>query len=109
MKEPDSIVIFITTADEQEAQSIAKLLLEQRLIACANVVPKVNSMFWWQGVIESDDESMLVLKTKADLLTKVVDAVKSVHSYDVPEVIALPIIGGNEDYLKWIGEETARK
>lgn len=106
MKEPGEIVIFITTSDEQEAQAISKMLLEKRLIACANIVPKVNSMFWWQGVLKSEDESMLVLKTRADLLDKIVDEVKSAHSYDVPEVIALPIIGGNEDYLKWIGDET---
>jgi len=106
MKEPSEIVIFITTTDEQEAQVIAKLLLEKRLIACANVVPKVSSMFWWQGVLESEDECMLILKTKTSLLSEVVEMVKSAHSYDIPEVIALPIIGGNEDYLKWIGDET---
>ncbi|MFC1998231.1 divalent-cation tolerance protein CutA [Chloroflexota bacterium] len=106
MKEPTEIVIIITTADEQEAQAISKLLLEKRLIACANIVSKVSSMFWWQGVLESEDECMLILKTKTSLLDEVVEMVKSAHSYDVPEVIALPIIGGNEDYLKWISGET---
>ena len=106
MKEPTEIIIFITTADEQEAQGIAKLLLGKRFIACANIVPKVSSMFWWQGVLESEAECMLVLKTKRSLLDDVVEAVKSAHSYDVPEVIALPIIGGNQDYLNWLKEET---
>ena len=106
MKELSEIVIFITTSDEQEAQAIAKLLLEKRLIACANIVSKVNSIFWWQGNLESENECMLILKTKAPLLDEVVEMVKSSHSYDVPEIIALPIIGGNDDYLKWIGDET---
>ena len=106
MKEPTEIVILITTADEQEAQVISKLLLENRLIACANIVPKVSSMFWWQGNLESEEECMLILKTKTPLLDKIVDEVKSAHSYDIPEVIALPIIGGNQDYLNWIKEET---
>lgn len=106
MNEPTEIVIFITTAEEQEAQSIANLLLDKRLIACANIVPKVSSMFWWQGALESEDECMLILKTKRSLLDDVVDEVKAAHSYDVPEVIALPIIGGNQDYLNWIKEET---
>ncbi len=106
MKEPTEIIIFITTADEQEAQGIAKLLLGKRFIACANIVPRVSSIFWWQGVLESEIECMLVLKTKRSLLDDVVEAVKSAHSYDVPEVIALPIIGGNQDYLNWLKEET---
>ena len=106
MKEPGEIIILITTADEQEAKAIAKLLLEGKKIACANIIPKVDSMFWWQGVLESEDECMLILKTKSSLLNDVVEAVKSAHSYDVPEIIALPIVGGNPDYLNWIKEET---
>ncbi len=106
MKEPTEIIIFITTADEQEAHGIAKLLLGKRFIACANIIPRVSSIFWWQGVLESEIECMLVLKTKRSLLDDVVEAVKSAHSYDVPEVIALPIIGGNQDYLNWLKEET---
>ena len=106
MKGPSEIVIFITTADEQEAQNIAKLLLESKKTACANIVPKVDSMFWWQGVLESEAECMLILKTKLSLLDEVVNSVKSAHSYEVPEIVALPIIGGNQDYLNWIKEET---
>jgi len=106
MKEPSEIVIFITTADEQEAKAIAKLLLERKTIACANIIPKVDSMFWWQGAPESEAECMLVLKTLLSLLDDVVDVVKSAHSYDVPEIIALPIIGGNQNYLDWIKNVT---
>jgi len=106
MQEPSEIIIFITAADEQEAKAIAKLLLESKIIACANIVPKVDSMFWWQGKLESEAECMLILKTKLSLLDEVVDMVKAAHSYDVPEIIALPIIGGNPDYLNWIQDVT---
>ncbi|MBT3362123.1 MAG: divalent-cation tolerance protein CutA [Chloroflexi bacterium] len=106
MKEPKQIVVFITASDEQEAQNIAKILLEQRKVACANIIPKVSSTFWWQGVLESENECMIICKTRASLLDGVIDSVKRNHSYDVPEIIALPIIGGNEDYLEWINSET---
>jgi periplasmic divalent cation tolerance protein len=106
MNELQAIVVFITTANEQEAQNIAKILLEQRKVACANIISKVNSTFWWQGVLESGDECMIICKTKASLLDDVIETVKQAHSYDVPEIIALPIIGGNKDYLEWINSET---
>ena len=105
MKETGKIVIFITTSSEPEAHKIADLLLTKRKAACVNVVPKVDSSFWWQGKLDSARESLLVIKTKASLLSEVVDLVKAAHSYEVPEIIALPIIGGNEDYLKWIDGE----
>ena len=106
MRETSEIVIFVTTADEQEAKTIANMLLEQKKVACANIVPTLSSIFWWQGKLESENECMLILKTKSSLLSDVVDAVKLAHSYEVPEIIALPIIGGNPDYLNWIKDET---
>lgn len=105
MKEQGEIVIFVTTDSEQEAHKIADLLLIQRKAACVNIVPRVDSFFWWQGKLDSAQESLLIIKTKASLLPKLIVLVKGVHSYDVPEIIALPIIGGNEDYLKWIDSE----
>lgn len=105
MNEPSEVVIFVTVAAEEEARRIAEHLLNQRKVACVNVVPKVDSMFWWQGNIETEQEKLLIIKTKASLLPEVVRIVKEVHSYEVPEIIALPIIGGNEDYLKWIHSE----
>ncbi len=105
MKETGKVVIFVTAGSEQEAHKIAELLLSQRKAACVNIVPKVDSSFWWQGKLDSAKESLLIIKTKASLLSEVVDLVKAAHSYEVPEIIALPIIGGNEDYLKWIDDE----
>ncbi len=69
-------------------------------------MPKVDSSFWWQGKLESAQESLLIIKTRASLVQEVIDLVKEAHSYSVPEIIALPIIGGNQDYLKWMDAET---
>jgi periplasmic divalent cation tolerance protein len=105
MKETGKIVILVTSSSEPEAHKIADLLLSRRKAACVNIVPKVESSFWWRGKLDSAQESLLVIKTKASLLPEIVRLVKAAHSYEVPEIIALPIIGGNEDYLKWIENE----
>ena len=105
MEEFSNIVLFITTANAGEAQRIADVLLSERKAACINIVPKISSLFWWQGKLESAEESLLIVKTKASVLDEVVNLVKEHHSYDVPEIIALPIIGGNRDYLEWLGKE----
>lgn len=105
-KEPEHIVVFITVADEEEARLISRVLLKQRKAACINIIPGVNSLFWWQEKIDSAQESLLVIKTRSALLDEVIQLVKEIHSYDVPEIIALPIIGGNKDYLEWIDNET---
>lgn len=105
MEQFSHIVLFITTANTEEAQRIADLLLKARKAACVNIVPKISSSFWWQGKPESAEESLLIVKTEASVLDEVVDLVKQHHSYDVPEIIALPIVGGNPDYLDWMGNE----
>jgi len=99
------VVVFITTAADEEAELISRVLLEQRKAACVNIVPRVSSLYWWQGNIDSSKESLLVIKTKASLLDEIVKLVKEIHSSDIPEIIAVPIIGGSEDYLEWIGRE----
>ncbi len=104
MKENANVVILITSTDE-EAQKIAEALLIQKKAACVNVVPGVSSFFWWQDKLDSAQESLLIVKTKASLLSEIITLVKEIHSYDVPEIIALPIVGGNQDYLEWIGKE----
>lgn len=105
MTQTDKIVVFITTATEDEARNIASLLLERRKAACVSIVPEVNSLFWWQGKLDPARESLLIVKTRAPLLTEIIALVKEVHTYEVPEIIALPIIGGNEDYLMWLDGE----
>jgi periplasmic divalent cation tolerance protein len=101
----DNIVVFITTAGAEEAQRLADILLNERKAACINIVPRVSSRFWWQGKLEAAEESLLIVKTKASVLDEIVGLVKQHHGYDVPEVIALPIIGGNKGYLDWLSKE----
>ena len=102
MKEADRIVVFITVSGEEEARKIAEMLVNGRKAACVSIVPRVDSLFWWEGRLDSARESLLLVKTKASLFPEIVELVKRVHSYEVPEIIALPIIAGSEDYLKWL-------
>ena len=106
MAEPSYIVVLVTTGSPEEAQKISSALLEQKKAACVNIMPQVSSRFWWQGKLDSADESLLIIKTRASLLDDIIGIVKEIHSYEVAEVIALPIVGGNPDYLNWIGEGT---
>ena len=105
MSDVSKVVVLITTATAEEAHGIAELLLNQRKAACVNIVPRVNSLFRWQGKLDSAQESLLIVKTRASLLPEIIEMVKSAHSYEVPEIIALPVISGNEDYLKWVDSE----
>ncbi len=105
MKESAYIVLLITTANAAEAQRVSRRLLEQRKAACVNIISGVDSLFWWNDKLNSAQESLLVVKTEASLLPGIITLVKKEHSYTVPEIIALPIIGGNPDYLKWIDKE----
>ena len=98
------IVVLITTP-KGEGKRIARALVESRLAACVNVVPGLTSLYWWQGEIQEDQEELLIVKTRADVLDKLVAEVKRIHPYSVPEVVALPILGGNPDYMKWVDEE----
>lgn len=107
MGKANYIVVFITTNTAGEAQQISRLLLEHRKAACINIIPEVDSHFWWENKIDSAQESLLVVKTEASLLPEIIDLVKGVHSNTVPEIIALPIVGGNQDYLEWLDKEVA--
>ncbi|OGS21287.1 MAG: hypothetical protein A2252_08465 [Elusimicrobia bacterium RIFOXYA2_FULL_39_19] len=98
------LVVFITCSNTKEADKIAQTLLKLKLTACANLIPEIKSVYWWQGKIENSSETMMILKTKTSLLSKLIKEVKKLHSYSVPEIIALPITKGNPDYLKWINE-----
>lgn len=99
-----NIVIFITTQTKDEAAVLAKALLNKKLVACVNIVGEVRSLYWWQGKIEDSYEALMVIKTKKSKFKALEKVVKSLHSYSVPEIIALPIIAGEKNYLKWIGE-----
>jgi len=103
------IIIFITAKNFSEAQKISEGLLKKKLIACANIIRGVESFFWWQGKIDKAKEALLIVKTQRRLFSKIVKTVKSLHSYDCPEIIALPILKGSKDYLKWIDDSVSKK
>jgi len=98
------IVILITVSKKEEAKKIAAKLLKEKLAACVNIVDKVESFFWWQGKIDKAAESLMVIKSTKAKFRKIVKTVLSVHSYTVPEIIALPIIAGHKPYLDWIDD-----
>lgn len=98
------IVIFVTTPNKKEANHIAEELIKNKLAACINIIGNIESTFWWQAKIEREKEVLLIVKSKKSKLTKIIKLVKSLHSYKVPEVIALPIVGGEKKYLRWIDE-----
>ncbi len=98
--------IYITAASRDEALTIGRAVVEARLAACANVFPGVTSVYWWEGSRQEDSEAALILKTRQDLVDQVVAKVKELHSYECPCVVALPIAGGNKDFLDWISKET---
>ncbi|MEK6576866.1 MAG: divalent-cation tolerance protein CutA [Nitrospirota bacterium] len=102
----DEIVVYITASSSEEAEEISRKLLEDRLIACANIIPGIVSLFRWKGEICRENELLIIAKSRGALFNDIVGLVKKLHSYTVPEVIALPIIHGSEDYLRWVRETT---
>jgi len=96
------IVILCTCSSGSEAEKIALHLLEQHLAACVNVLPAGRSYYWWRGVIESTVEHVLLIKTSAKLLPAVEQAIRTIHSYEVPELLALPVLDGSSEYLNWL-------
>lgn len=95
-------MIYITTSGEEESKQIAKTLLEERTVACANIIPSMKSFYWWEGEIEEDTESILILKTRSDKLDTLIKRVKDLHSYELPCILEISIQNGSKDYLKWL-------
>jgi periplasmic divalent cation tolerance protein len=100
------ILALVACPSQEEAEKISNLLLSERLVACINLVNDVNSLFHWRGKIEHKNETLLLIKSRKKHLAKLIELVQLYHSYDVPEIIALPILGGSNEYLDWIKEET---
>ncbi|MFA5100742.1 MAG: divalent-cation tolerance protein CutA [Candidatus Omnitrophota bacterium] len=98
------IVILITAANKNEARRIAAALVERKLVACVNMIDRVSSLFWWKGKIDKAVEVLMAVKSTRVKLPRIITLVKSMHSYAVPEIIALPVVGGSSDYLDWIDE-----
>lgn len=96
------IVILVTASSRKEALRIAEGLIQKKLAACVNIIDKLESVFWWQNKVDRAKEVLLIIKSTKKNLPKIVRAIRSCHSYEVPEIIALPIIGGFKRYLDWI-------
>ena len=101
-----SVLIYITASDDEEAAVIARTLVEERLCACANVIGPVRSFYRWDGKVQDGREVVVMAKTGADRVVAVSERVKALHSYDLPCIVALPIEGGNADFLDWVVKET---
>lgn len=102
----ENIVAFITASNEEEAANIARALVESRLAACVNIVSNLRSIYRWQGKVEDESEVLMIVKTQRSLFDSLSKKVKELHSYTVPEIIAVPIVEGSEEYLKWLKEVT---
>ncbi|MDR4507537.1 MAG: divalent-cation tolerance protein CutA [Candidatus Brocadiaceae bacterium] len=103
---PNAIVIFVTAGSKDEARKIGKTLVEEELVACCNIVQSVESLFKWQGKVTLENEILLIIKTREDLFLDVEKRILQLHSYEVPEIISLPITHGTKRYLDWLREET---
>lgn len=102
------IVAFITCSNKKEARNIAGQLIRNKIAACVNIVSSIESFFWWQGKVDQAKEALLIVKTKKTMVSKLIKKVRSLHSYQVPEIIALPIISGHKPYLNWINDSLGK-
>lgn len=100
----DYIIVFITTSNKKEAKKLATALIKNRLAACVNIIGGLRSLFKWQGKLDEAQEVLLIVKSKKEKFNKIAKLVKSLHSYEVPEIIAIPIASGFKPYLKWIDD-----
>ena len=105
----DFAVVLVPAPDMDLARLLAKAALEAKLAACANIVPAVESHYWWKGKLESSDEVLLIFKTRQQLLPKLERAVREIHPYDTPEFVALPLTTGSRKYLAWLTDNTVKE
>jgi periplasmic divalent cation tolerance protein len=105
MQQTNAVLVLVTVSGREEAEKITAAVLEKRKAACVNIIPRVSSRYWWKGNIESSEEELLLIKTRSLLVPEIIELVKKNHSYTVPEIIALPIVTGSEEYLSWIDGE----
>lgn len=102
-----ALVVLVTCANPEQGASIARSLVAERLAACVNLVADIRSIYRWRDELEDDRETLLLVKTRAQLLTRLERRVRELHTYEVPEVVALPLCGGSKPYLDWLFDATA--
>lgn len=101
MKRERFCLVLVTTASRKEARAIARVILEKKLAACVNIVPRIESHFWWQGKLDSAGEYLLVIKSERGRFQKLCALVRAHHSYEVPEIIAVPVVDSEKTYARW--------
>jgi periplasmic divalent cation tolerance protein len=99
-------VTLVTCKDRKQARMISRALVKERLAACVNILPGISSIYRWGGRVEEAREVLLVIKSRRALSKKVISRVRALHTYQVPEVVTIPITAGNPDYLRWVGQST---
>lgn len=99
-------MVFVTCPNNKVAENIANILLKKKLAACVNIIPKIKSLYWWEGKVEKGNEILIIIKTKSELFKKVENEVKRNHPYKVPEIVSVKIDKGFKKYLNWIEEVT---
>jgi len=102
------IIVLITASSADEAARIGTALVDEHLAACVNVVPQIRSLFFWEGKTRDEREALLICKSRLQILDELISRVKALHSYTIPEILALPIVGGSSDYIAWMVEATKR-
>ena len=103
------LVVFVTVGNEEEALTIGRTLVEEKLVACVNLVPQIRSIYWWKGEVCDDQELLLVMKTTASMFDSLQSRIRELHSYEVPEIVALSVAKGLPDYLKWVVESISQR
>jgi periplasmic divalent cation tolerance protein len=103
---PEAIQVFVTAGSREDAERIARSMVEARLAACAQIVGPMTSVYRWQGAIETAQEFLCLLKTRRDLYPELEEAIRKIHPYQVPEIVAMPVTAGNPAYLQWLDAET---
>ncbi|MBW1785475.1 MAG: divalent-cation tolerance protein CutA [Deltaproteobacteria bacterium] len=101
-------MIYMTAGSPEEARAIGKALVSERLAACVNIIEGMNSLYWWKGEVQEDNEVVVIAKTRQSLVPELSERVKEIHGYDCPCVVALPITDGFQPFLDWISEETKK-
>jgi len=108
VKPGDFVVVLVTAGSADEAARVGRTLVDERLVACANVVGPIRSIYRWEGAVDEAAEHLLVMKARAADVAAIDARVRALHSYDVPEVLALPVVGGSAAYLAWVAASTER-
>ena len=106
-KPTNVVVVMVSTANQEEAAKIADLAVRSRLAACASTIPTMSSTYWWEGKIANEQEALIFMKTTSDKVLSLQEAIRTIHSYKVPEIIAIPVESGFQPYLEWVQREVS--